>query len=173
MKSPGKVKTSMEKCPLNRVLRYKISACSLEEKDEILNKLKKIKEAGARVGKHYIVGSNSIASALEKGKVSVLLIPRDSPACLYNHLVEAAREKNVTIVVLPKFATQLRECLLLKSASCLALFTKGGKEEAQNGRKNNTSMDDANEETEMQLDSAIDALREHLIDLRMRLDSTK
>lgn len=141
------------KRPLNSILRYELTSCTQEEKEKMVQKLKKVKAGGARIGKHFIVGTNSIARTLERGEASVLVIPRDSPACLYNHLVEAALERKVPIVIVPKFAVQLRECLQLKSASSLALKA------ARSADKKHK------EEEDMLLDSSLDDLREFLLDL--------
>lgn len=147
------------KRPLNSIARHvELGSCSSEEKDKIMQKLQKAVAAGARVGRHYIAGTNSIARTLEKGKVSVLVIPRDSPACLYNHLVEAALERKVPIVVVPKFAVQLRESLKLKNASSLALLVKQKK-------KGDREVEEEEDDRDMLLGSSLDDLREYLLDL--------
>ena len=145
------------KRPLNSILGNNLASCGIDEKDKIVKKLKKVKDAGARVGRHFIVGTNSIARALEKGEASVLLIPRDSPACLYNHLIEGSLERKVPIVVVPKFAVQLRECLQLKSASSLALRVEQPAIREQESEEQN--------EKDILLGSSVDDLREYLLDL--------
>ena len=150
-------KVLSSKRPLNSILRNHLASCDLDEKTKIITKLQKVKDFGGRVGKHFIVGTNGIARALEKSEASILLVPRDSPACLYNHLIEAALERKVPIVVVPKFAVQLRECLQLKSASSLALRVEQPAIREQDSEEQN--------EKDILLGSSVDDLREYLLDL--------
>ena len=123
-KDTNKAKSSGHKRPLNAIARLELVLISSEAKAELVQKLTALQTEDVIKKKHILVGSNTVAKALEASNVAVLVVPRDSPASVVNHLVESAVWKKVHVVVVPKFVMELRDILKLRSASCFAIPSK-------------------------------------------------
>jgi ribosomal protein L7Ae-like RNA K-turn-binding protein len=174
IKAKVKTKTKAsapEKRSLNSVTRLELEPVRAEIKDGIIDKLRALQAMGA-VRDHFLVGSNSVAKALETSNVSVLVVCKDSPACLTNHLVESARWRKVPIVVVHKFVMELRSCLKLKSASCFAIPIRSTTAiTAVTASSNSVAKKEKNKEekvvarTDEEIDfisSSVDSFKEHL-----------
>ena len=120
--SGAKVSAS-NKRSLNAIVRLNIEPIGVETKAELVEKLLALQSENA-VKKYFLVGSNTVAKALDANNVAVLVVPKDSLASVVNHLVESAMWKKVHVVVVPKFVIQLREILNLRCASCFAIPLK-------------------------------------------------
>lgn len=70
------------------------------------------------------VGTNGATKALEQGRCRVLVISRDAPDILHNHVVEAANIKRTAVVVMPKSSISIGKALAVKRASCIALLSQ-------------------------------------------------
>ena len=154
----SKVKASVatQKRALNSITRHGLACVGDETKKELVEKLRALQSMNA-VKKYLMVGSNTVAKAMEAGNVAVLVVPKDSPAAVVNHLIESAMWNKIHVLVVPKFVAELREIFKLRSASCFAIPTKVSirPSKAKNTKKDESEVD------EDVTSSRVDAFKEY------------
>lgn len=101
--------------------RFNLKVISAESKDIIFVKISKALSTGATIGRDIFVGANSVTRLLEKNRAAVVAVCRDSNHNLTDHIIEAARLRNVPIVILPKSSQELASLLKIKRVSCFAI----------------------------------------------------
>lgn len=159
---------SNPKRAMNSMSRLGLESVSTETKKDLIDKLRALQSLNA-VKNYFMVGSNTIAKAMEAGNVAILIIPRDSPAAVVNHLVESAMWNKIHVLVVPKFVVELRDIFKLRSASCLAIPIRVSVRPSKYGEtKKDRKEDKKNEEAEVDEDvasSRVDAFKEFCISL--------
>jgi ribosomal protein L7Ae-like RNA K-turn-binding protein len=76
---------------------------------------------------HLRMGPNSVMKLIEKGICRSVVVCRDSPPALHDHLIEAAYLRQLPIVMVPKAVAELSAIFGVKSISCFAVacFSEG------------------------------------------------
>lgn len=69
-------------------------------------------------------GTNCAMKALERDSCRLVVVCRDAPDVLHNHVVEAAHMRGVPVVVLPKSSLVLSKPLGVKRISCIAFLVQ-------------------------------------------------
>jgi ribosomal protein L7Ae-like RNA K-turn-binding protein len=101
--------------------RFNLKVISSESKEKIFIKIIHAIKSGAKLGRDLIVGSNSISRLIERNHAAVIAICRDSNHTVTDHIVEAARLKHVSVIILPKCVDELAFLLSLKRVNCFAI----------------------------------------------------
>jgi ribosomal protein L7Ae-like RNA K-turn-binding protein len=94
---------------------------SLEERDDVLQKLANIKKLNKNYAQTIKVGFNSVMRLLEAREASVVVVAHDGLHTMLRFIVEAALAQNVPVLSMPKLNHALRLAVGLKSASIFAV----------------------------------------------------
>lgn len=105
------------------LIRYNYNVVSDENFQLLTNKLQSALDFGAKRGEHIVVGVNSISKALERQKISVIVVCNEAPKELLNHIIDGARLYDIPLVCLVKASSILCPLLKVRSLSCFALTT--------------------------------------------------
>ena len=149
-------------------LKYNYKVISSDSKDDIMKSLSLCLIRGARIGKQIFAGSNTISKLLETSRAGVIVICRDSNHVLHDHLVDAARLKQVPIIIFPKSSEELAKMFKFKRISCFALLKENNDIDNQSPQKVEDDVDcdtvEDNVNSSMPINAAIDNLREKLLE---------
>ena len=145
---------SIKKRDSNAFCRHDLKTVSVTKRDNILKKLKVVLSVGAKIGKHIIVGFNTVQKSLEKSAAAVVCFPRDSPNDFQEAIIESAKVRGVPIVVLPSTGSQLAKVFSLKKVSCFIIPTQA--------QLNSVPSDNLSNCEEDLLLSTLDGFREEL-----------
>ena len=101
-------------------------------------------QEGCKIGKHVLVGTNSVMKCIERKEASVVCLCRDSPKTLFNSVVEGCALSSTPVVALPSTsAVEMANTFSLKKATAFAIpiskcFGNEEKSKSEKGEDDNS-----------------------------------
>lgn len=144
-KSPTLVTNQKDESSLGSLLKKMKEAQApnvgklLETRDEIAQRIQTLLKLGAKRGKDFVIGFNSISKLVEMSSevtekhISVVVVSSDAKGELVHSLGQVAARHHIPIVLLPKLSPKLQESFQLKRAFCFALRTAESEATASQG----------------------------------------
>jgi ribosomal protein L7Ae-like RNA K-turn-binding protein len=149
---------------------------SSDRKEELLIILRDLMTKGCIIGKHVIVGVNSVSRVIDaaimrsrstspanhmtKDRLSSICIAKDThPANIHDDIIAAAQLQKIPVVLFPRLCRELGSILKIKRASCIAILNTVVETTSIEGQ------DKAAEQEEDALQAQLDKLKEFVLSL--------